>query len=220
MISLARPGSGERGSAAGRKKRPAGKRGVCFAPRLEALEDRTLLSWATVASMPTPRSGLAAVTGPDGRIYAIGGLDILRSPEPLATVEAYMVATNTWTTVASLPTPRQLLAAAVGPDGRIYALGGADAAGNPLHTVEAYSIITNTWAAALPLVRELLARPGDDPEVEPRLRWLLAVGQQALKEGNHQEAMRVVREAQPLSARRAELAAEFEKLEKEAHREP
>ncbi|HEV3085290.1 MAG TPA: kelch repeat-containing protein, partial [Gemmataceae bacterium] len=108
-------------------------------------------TWTTVASMPTPRSGLAAVTGPDGRIYAIGGLDILRSPEPLATVEAYTVATNTWTTVASMPTPRQLLAAAVGPDGLIYAIGGADASGNPLHTVEAYNVTTNTWTTALPL---------------------------------------------------------------------
>src|SRR2546427_4976019 len=151
MIFLAWRARGHRRSPGGRQ-RPAGKRGLCYTPpRLEALEDRTLLSWTTLTSMPTPRSALAAVTGPDGRIYAIGGVDTLRSPEPLATVEAYTVATNTWTTVASLPTPRQLLAAAVGPDGRIYALGGADAAGNPLHTVEAYTITTNTWAAALPL---------------------------------------------------------------------
>jgi hypothetical protein len=108
-------------------------------------------TWTRVASMPTPRSGLAAVTGPDGRIYAIGGVDILRSPLPLATVEAYTPATNTWTTVASMPTPRELLAAVVGPDGKIYALGGANAAGSPLRTVEAYTIATNTWAEALPM---------------------------------------------------------------------
>ena len=116
-------------------------------------------TWTSVANMPTPRSGLAAVTGPDGRIYAIGGLDFLRSPQPLATVEAYTIATNTWTTVASMPTPRQLLAAAVGPDGRIYALGGADAAGNPLNTVEAYDIATNTWTVQLsmPTRRSALA---------------------------------------------------------------
>ncbi len=29
-------------------------------------------SWAPVAPLPTPRAELAAVTGPDGRIYAIG----------------------------------------------------------------------------------------------------------------------------------------------------
>jgi N-acetylneuraminic acid mutarotase len=117
-------------------------------------------TWTRVASLPTtPRSALAAVTGPDGRIYAIGGVDIIRSPQPLTTVEAYAPATNTWTVLASLPTPRQLLAAAVGPDGRIYAIGGADASGNSLATVEAYNIATNSWTAApsLPTPRSALA---------------------------------------------------------------
>jgi N-acetylneuraminic acid mutarotase len=117
-------------------------------------------TWTRVASLPTiPRSGLAAVTGPDGRIYAIGGVDTLRSPLPVATVEAYTPATNTWTVLASMPTPRQLLAAVVGPDGRIYAIGGADASFNPLTTVEAYDIGTNTWTAApsLPTGRSALA---------------------------------------------------------------
>jgi len=116
-------------------------------------------AWTSVASMPTVRSGLAAVTGPDGRIYAIGGVNTLQSPLPLATVEAYTPASNTWATLASLPTPRQLLAAAVGSDGRIYALGGADASGNPLSTVEAYNITTNTWTAmpSMPTARSGLA---------------------------------------------------------------
>ena len=35
----------------------------------------SLGSWATVASMPTARFDLAAAVGPDGRIYAIGGLN-------------------------------------------------------------------------------------------------------------------------------------------------
>jgi len=30
-------------------------------------------TWTAVAPMPTARFGLAATTGPDGRIYAIGG---------------------------------------------------------------------------------------------------------------------------------------------------
>ncbi|WP_420795846.1 Kelch repeat-containing protein [Ktedonobacter racemifer] len=36
------------------------------------------------------------------------------------------------------------LTAAVGPDGRIYAIGGRNASG-PLKTVEAYDPRTNTW---------------------------------------------------------------------------
>ncbi|CAN5851074.1 hypothetical protein BH11MYX4_BH11MYX4_26720 [soil metagenome] len=78
-------------------------------------------TWAPAASLPTARTGLAAATGMDGRIYAIGGY----GPTALATVEAYTTSTNTWTTVASMPAARGAIAAAVGADGRIYVAGGA-----------------------------------------------------------------------------------------------
>src|SRR5207253_3887182 len=178
MISLARPGSGERGSAAGRKKRPAGKRGVCFAPRLEALEDRTLLSWATVASMPTPRSNLAAALAPDGRIVALGGFGLTRPPPqpPLATAEAYTISSNLW--ASSLPlieASAGLAAATTGTDGRIYAIGGA-VLGGPTNTsfagltnfVQAFSPATNTWqlVANLPTPRaNLAAATGTDGRI-------------------------------------------------------
>jgi hypothetical protein len=45
---------------------------------------------------------------------------------------------NSWTTVAPMPTAREQLAAALGPDGRIYAIGGGE--GNvATATVEAYT---------------------------------------------------------------------------------
>src|SRR5207302_4087591 len=80
--------------------------------------------WSTVASMPTARAALAAVTGADGRIYAIGGFSATRGF--VNTVEAYTPSTNSWSTVAPMPTPRALLAATTGPDGRIYAIGGVN----------------------------------------------------------------------------------------------
>jgi hypothetical protein len=43
-------------------------------------------AWSTAASLPSARFGLAAVTGPDGLIYAIGGTD---GTNPLATVGAF-----------------------------------------------------------------------------------------------------------------------------------
>src|SRR5438270_207109 len=164
MISLARPGSGERGSAAGRKKRPAGKRGVCFAPRLEALEDRTLLSWATVASMPTPRSNLAAALAPDGRIVALGGFGLTRPPPqpPLATAEGYSISTNLWASSLPLVEASAGLAAVTGMDGRIYAIGGTVLGGptnmsfaGPTNFVQAFSSASNTWqiVANLPTAR-------------------------------------------------------------------
>jgi len=75
------------------------------------------------------------------------------------------------------------------------------------------------WTAAFPHVRELLTRPGSDAEVDKRLRWLLTVGSQALKEGNRAEALRVVQEAQTYLVRNRNLAAEFENLEKQARQE-
>jgi HEAT repeat protein len=70
------------------------------------------------------------------------------------------------------------------------------------------------WAAAYPLVHELLGRPADDRDTEKRLRWLLAIGEQALKEGNRPETLRVVQDAQPFLSRRPGLASDFERLEK------
>lgn len=76
------------------------------------------------------------------------------------------------------------------------------------------------WSAAFPLVRELLSLPGSDADFVNRLRWLLTVGQQSLKEGNRQEALRVVQEAQPFLPRGRHLAADFDKLEKQAQLPP
>jgi hypothetical protein len=74
-------------------------------------------------------------------------------------VEAYDPATNSWTTKAAMPSPRNLLASgALG--GTLYALGGGDCAGNfALATNEAYDPSTNTWStvAAMPTGRAALA---------------------------------------------------------------
>jgi HEAT repeat protein len=75
------------------------------------------------------------------------------------------------------------------------------------------------WAAAGPLVRELLARPGaEDGERERRLRWLLRVGELALKDGNRAEALRAAQDAQPYLSQNGPLTEGFERLEKRACR--
>jgi N-acetylneuraminic acid mutarotase len=100
--------------------------------------------WSGVASMATGRSSPGAVTGPDGRIYVIGGYNhgIAQSAN-----EAFDTTTNTWTTVASLPTARYNFAIATAPNGRIYAIGGQSDNVGMLNTVEAYDPSTNTWSA-------------------------------------------------------------------------
>ncbi len=113
--------------------------------------------WIGVPGMPAPRFGLAAATGRDGRLYAIGGtLDGITGR-----VDVYDPATGTWGRAANLRTPRTNLAAAVGGDGRIYALGGATSprAQGPVATVEAYSDGAGKWeeVSSMPTARVGLA---------------------------------------------------------------
>jgi len=110
-------------------------------------------SWAGAAPMPTARTRLAAVAGPDGKIYAIGGstsstLDLVGYTN---VVEVYNPATNSWASAAPLTTSRVGLAAAVS-GGQIYAFGGYGK--HPSYTaryqlsVEVYNPVTNTWGSS------------------------------------------------------------------------
>jgi HEAT repeat protein len=76
------------------------------------------------------------------------------------------------------------------------------------------------WAAAMPLIRELLDRPGETSDLDRRLGWLLKVGERALLEGNRGEALHAISEAQPFLPRSNGMAAEFDKLDKRARAKP
>ncbi len=106
-------------------------------------------SWAVLAPMPTSRLQFAAVeTG--GAIYAMGGFDESNPAlGSLAVVEAYDIATNTWSARAPLPTARQGLVGVV-IDGLIYAIGG-NRNGTYHATVEVYDPVTNTWNVQPPM---------------------------------------------------------------------
>jgi N-acetylneuraminic acid mutarotase len=109
--------------------------------------------WSTKAPMPTPRGDLMAVAGADGRLYAIGGWnarDASNDAIPLSTVEAFAPATNTWTTMASMPTPRFQLAGAV-LGSNIYAIGGESESTIDLANVEVFDTTSNAWTALAPM---------------------------------------------------------------------
>jgi N-acetylneuraminic acid mutarotase len=105
--------------------------------------------WSPVSPLAQARDSLAAATGTDGRIYAIGG----RSASGIVgTVERFNPTTGNWKAVAPMPTPRDGLMAATAPDGRIFAIGGCNnSADVALATVEAYDPATDTWMQRRPL---------------------------------------------------------------------
>jgi hypothetical protein len=70
----------------------------------------TTNSWSTVTPMPTARGLLAAVPatiGGDAGVLALGGQ---ATNSPLTTAEFYNPITNSWSTIASMPTARWGLA--------------------------------------------------------------------------------------------------------------
>jgi N-acetylneuraminic acid mutarotase len=109
-------------------------------------------TWVAKAPMPTGRTGLG-VGVINGILYAVGGNKVngAGGVSVLSTLEAYDPATDTWTTKASMPTPRDGLSVAV-VNGILYAIGGDVAVwGTALDKVEAYNPVTNTWTTKAPM---------------------------------------------------------------------
>ncbi|MGO9069507.1 Kelch repeat-containing protein [Mycobacterium sp.] len=101
-------------------------------------------TWTTSPyTLPAPTCGLAAAVDPNGLIYAIGGDNLVNNTSiPSPNVYGYNPASPGWTAQPSLSAARVCLAAATGPDGLIYAIGGADPnspTSGLLASVEAYT---------------------------------------------------------------------------------
>jgi len=119
-------------------------------------------TWSSKAPMSTPRSEMA--TGVlNGIIYVAGGLTPTgrHTYGASSAVEAYNPVTNTWTTLAPLPTPRIKAAGAV-VNGVFYTLGGQS--GTP-----AYSTISaknEAFSPGRPMV-EAIAGANSKPGFKP-----------------------------------------------------
>jgi N-acetylneuraminic acid mutarotase len=101
-------------------------------------------TWTNIAPMINPRAS-AGTAVMNGILYLVGGLAEFNpfTGIPVNTVDSYNPATDTWTTLAPMPTTRYILAAGV-INGKLYAAGGTDNA-NTLTTVESYDPVANTW---------------------------------------------------------------------------
>ena len=111
-------------------------------------------AWTTLASMPTARAG-AVAAAVDNNIFVIGGRSSAAGPcnggPYMATVEKYDVDTNTWSTVASLPSPRSDLAA-VAHGGKVFVFGGCTGTGTVTSEVDMYDPATDTWTGLAPML--------------------------------------------------------------------
>ena len=111
-------------------------------------------TWATLAAMPTARDGLGAAVVGDS-IYAIGGRPQTSGPcssfTQFATVERYDIASDTWATVASLPSPRSDVGA-IAHGGKVYVFGGCQAGTqSATDEVDIYNPRTDTWSEGTPM---------------------------------------------------------------------
>jgi N-acetylneuraminic acid mutarotase len=116
-------------------------------------------SWTTMAPMPYGRHCHATTTGPDGRIYVIGGTN--REVFSTDNMEIYDPVKNTWTFGAPLPYGVECAAATStsGPDGEVFVIAGWDIHKDEIATVEAYNPRTDKWRR-LPDVSVPRAMPG------------------------------------------------------------
>jgi N-acetylneuraminic acid mutarotase len=98
--------------------------------------------WSRKASLPVPRTNLAAVAL-GGKIYAVGGLDPFHATR---TVFVYDPARNRWSRGPSLPEALHALAAVVFRD-EVWVIGGQDSAGKATNRVWIYNAGRHAWRA-------------------------------------------------------------------------
>jgi N-acetylneuraminic acid mutarotase len=130
----------------------AGEGGATFSDFWQfSTPDGNVGSWIVRGTSPTPRRGEAAATS-NGIVYVVGGAPPF-STSSVATAEAYNPATNSWTTLASMPIASQQLTAQ-SINGIVYAVAGGGCCG-AYSDVQAYNPATNTWTlkASAPTAR-------------------------------------------------------------------
>ena len=124
------------------------------AEKLTQVYDPATDTWENRTSIPSTRIGLQENVV-DGKIYLIGGL----IPSPLGVInpssanDVYDPATDSWSTMAPIPTPVGGAPSAV-LDDKIYIIGGANSGGpdySPINQVQIFDPKTNQWTNGTPI---------------------------------------------------------------------
>lgn len=107
--------------------------------------------WEYRKPLPVKRYLFAAVVGPDDKIYVFGG-STAKPRDPLKRIlnstDVYDPETDQWSSGTPMPKPRDAHAGVLGPDGKIYILGGCGDKGKkppPAKDVFIYEPQKDTW---------------------------------------------------------------------------
>lgn len=128
-------------SAAGALYIIGGRSGSNVESALVERFDPALGAWITAESLPRPRSSLDVVTVRE-KIYAIGGQ---AGRSTFRSVDMYDPTIDTWTTMQACMNTTRKYHAACSCDGRIFVVGGKDAAGQRLSSVESFDPREGIW---------------------------------------------------------------------------
>ncbi|MCA9214455.1 MAG: tandem-95 repeat protein, partial [Planctomycetales bacterium] len=107
-------------------------------------------TWTPITSLPQALHGHSAVGDKNGHVFVFGGSTTLDDSGIQRTSYSYDIATDTWSTIAPLPTGTRDSAVAVDDDGLIYVIGGLTTSG-ATDSVQVYDATINAWTAETPL---------------------------------------------------------------------
>jgi N-acetylneuraminic acid mutarotase len=124
------------------------------------LYDSSSNSWSVSGSLNTPRYAHTATLLQNGQVLVTGGFGgtpstLQNTGTVLASAELYDPASGTWTTVASMNTPRMNHTASLLSSGQVLVTGGETGSGTTA-TAEIYDPVANTWTlvASLSVARQ------------------------------------------------------------------
>ncbi|KAA1175059.1 hypothetical protein FWJ25_06730 [Marinobacter salinexigens] len=107
-------------------------------------------TWSPGADMPTTGVENPATAVYNGLLYVFGGSTAPFSGA-VGHASVYNPATNSWQSLANMPTPRGGATAQV-LNGNIYVLGGMDSQGSSLATVESFNPASGSWQTRPPML--------------------------------------------------------------------
>jgi len=120
-------------------------------PAHAELFDASTKEWTTLPGSQNPiRVSHVGVALPNDDVLLIGGRD--EDEKPIAIVDRFSLASNSWTTAGALNLPRSMHTATSLGDGRVLVTGGTQAdKENALSSTEIYDDKTNSWTNGPPM---------------------------------------------------------------------